>query len=102
MDVITEEGFLEDVLKRAQYFKLKLQKLADKYQTGTEIRGQGFILGWPLDRSGAEIVEGAREKGLLINFVGGKALRFLPPLNVSYQEIDGAITILDQVFAECW
>lgn len=102
MDVLTAEGFLEDVQKRAQYFKQELQKLADKYQTGTEIRGQGFILGWPIDRLGAEIVEGAREKGLLINFVGGKALRFLPPLNVSYEEIDQAIDILDQIFAERW
>lgn len=102
MGVLTEEGFLEDVQKRAEYFRLQLQKLADKYQTGEGIRGQGFILGWPIDRLGPEIVEAAREKGLLINFVGGKALRFLPQLNVSYEEIDQAITILDQIFNERW
>lgn len=102
MDVLTEEGFMEDVLKRAQYFKHELQKLADKYQTGEEIRGQGFILGWPIDRLGPEIVEAAQVKGLLINFAGGKALRFLPPLNVSYAEMDQALATLDQIFSELW
>ena len=102
MDYITAEGFLEDVQERAEYFKIQLQKLAEKYGTGQEIRGKGFILGWPIDRLGSELVEKAREKGLLINFVGGKALRFLPPLNVSHGEIDEAIKIMDEVFAELW
>ncbi|AGA68098.1 acetylornithine/succinylornithine aminotransferase [Desulfitobacterium dichloroeliminans LMG P-21439] len=102
MDILTEEGFMEDVQKRAQYFKHELQKLADKYHTGEGIRGQGFILGWPIDRLGPEIVEAARAKGLLINFAGGKALRFLPPLNVSIEEMNQAIAILDQIFSERW
>ncbi|MGE4274328.1 MAG: acetylornithine transaminase [Desulfitobacterium sp.] len=102
IEVLTAEGFMADVQKRAEYFRSKLQKLADKYQTGEAIRGQGFILGWPIDRLGPEIVSDAREKGLLINFVGGKALRFLPPLNVSKEEIDQAIAILDQIFSERW
>ncbi|MGI1660415.1 MAG: acetylornithine transaminase [Desulfitobacterium sp.] len=102
IEVLTAEGFMAAVQKQAEYFRSELQKLADKYQTGEAIRGQGFILGWPIDHLGPEIVSDAREKGLLINFVGGKALRFLPPLNVSKEEIDQAIAILDQIFSERW
>jgi acetylornithine/N-succinyldiaminopimelate aminotransferase len=102
LDVIFGEGFLEEVQEHAVYFRAELQKLADKYHTGEPIRGQGFILGWPIKQFGPELVAACREKGLLINFVGGKALRFLPPLTVSKQEIDEAIRTLDQVFAEVW
>lgn len=102
LNVMLEEGFLEDVQKHAEYFKGELQKLADKYQTGEPVRGKGFLLGWPVAKRGPELVNGCREKGLLINFAGGKALRFVPPLNVSFAEIDEAVKILDEVFASVW
>ncbi len=102
LDVILEEGFLEGAQERASYFRDELEKLGDKYQTGGSVRGQGFILGLPIEKLGPELVTACREKGLLINFVGGKALRFLPPLNVSVDEIKEAIRLLDQVFEEVW
>ncbi len=102
MDVLTAEGFLQDVQRKAESFRRKLQKLADKYETGEPIRGEGFILGWPIDRLGPEIVAAAQAKGLLINFAGGKVLRFLPPLTVSEEELDQGIQILDQIFEEIW
>lgn len=102
LKVMLEKGFFEEVQERATYFKGKLQKLADKYQTGEAVRGQGFLLGWPLAKLGPEIVNACLEKGLLINFAGGKALRFVPPLNVSIEEIDDTVKILDEVFASLW
>lgn len=102
LNVILEEGFLLRAQECATYFRDELQKLADKYQTGESVRGLGFILGLPIERLGPEIVATCREKGLLINFVGGKALRFLPPLNVTVDEIKEAIRLLDQVFEEVW
>lgn len=102
LDVILEEGFLQGTQERAAYFKDELQKLADKYQTGEPVRGLGFILGWPVQKLGPELVTVCREKGLLINFVGGKALRFIPPINVTVGEIDEAVHLLDQVFEEVW
>lgn len=102
LKVMLEEGFFEDVQEHAAYFKAELQKLADKYQTGEPVRGIGFLLGWPLAKLGPETVNACREKGLLINFAGGKALRFVPPINVSYEEIDRAVKILDDVFSSLW
>lgn len=102
MDVLTGEGFLETARETARYFREELQKLADRFETGQPVRGQGFILGWPVDRLGPEIVQAALDKGLLINFVGGKALRFLPPLTVSKAEIDQAVAILTGIFTDLW
>lgn len=102
LDVMLEEGFLEGVQGKSEYFQKGLEKLAQKYQTGEPVRGQGFMLGWPLFKLGPEIVEACRQNGLLINCVGGKILRFLPPLIVEKPEMDRALEILDEVFMEIW
>ncbi len=102
LDVILGEDFLDIVQERAAYFKRGLEALAEKYQTGGTIRGQGMILGWPVSKLGPEIVEACRVQGLLINCVGGLTLRFLPPLIVEETEIDQALEILDQVFGQVW
>jgi len=102
LDVLLEGGFLEGVQERSAYFKKGLEQLANKYQTGDPVRGQGFIIGWPVAKLGSELVEACRQNGLLINCVGGKILRFLPPLIVEKPEIDKALEILDKVFQELW
>ena len=102
LDVILEEGFFAGVQERSLYFQKGLEQLAQKYQTGEPVRGQGFILGWPVSKLGMEIVEACRQNGLLINCVGGKILRFLPPLIVEKPEMDKALEILDGVFQELW
>ncbi len=102
LDIMLAEGFFQDVQKRAAYFRSGLEKLAAKYQTAGAIRGQGMILGWPVAKSGPEIVEACRKQGLLINCVGGLTLRFLPPLIARETEIDQALAILDSIFSQVW
>lgn len=102
LDVMLEAGFFEGVQERAAYFQKGLQQLAQKYQTGDPVRGKGFILGWPVSKLGPQIVGACLQKGLLINCVGGKILRFLPPLIVEKPEIDKALEILDDVLGEIW
>lgn len=102
LDVMLEDGFMAGVQERSGYFQKGLEELAAKYQTGGPVRGQGFILGWPVSKLGPEIVEACRQSGLLLNCVGGTVLRFLPPLIVEKGEIDKALGILDEVLAELW
>lgn len=99
LDVMLEEGFLAQAVEQGAYFAQSLQALGEKYQTGGVVRGRGLMLGLPVQKFGPEIVEACRQKGLLINCVGGKTLRFLPPLIVSKEEIDIAVKILDEVLA---
>jgi len=102
LDVMLEDGFFKGVQERATYFQKGLEQLVQKYQTGEPIRGQGFILGWPVSKLGPKIVEACLENGLLINCVGGKILRFLPPIIVEKPEMDKALDILDEIFAKIW
>lgn len=50
------------------------------------IRGQGLMIGIELDRPCAELVDQAREKGLLINVTAGSVIRLLPPLITTQED----------------
>lgn len=51
-----------------------------------DIRGEGLMLGFELDRECPDLVTKALDAGLLINVTAGKTIRLLPPLVISEQE----------------
>lgn len=100
METMVAEGFLDKVTASAIYFRKWLDVLAGKYDFVKEVRGKGFLVGMELSIDGTEIVSRCRDKGLLINCVGGNILRFIPPLIVERAEIDRAVEILDEVLGK--
>lgn len=98
---ITRDGFLQNAAERATYFREKLKALQDSYaKQVVEIRGKGLIIGMELKKDARKIQQFCQQKGLLLNCIGEKTLRFLPPLNVSKDEIDRALDILETAFSE--
>jgi predicted acetylornithine/succinylornithine family transaminase len=86
------------VARKGEYVERKLHTLADKHSMVTEIRGKGLIWAIELDRAIAEEARDAcGEEGLLVNNVKPTALRIIPPLTVSEDEIDEAVAIIDSV-----
>lgn len=100
MEIILREGFLAEVKAKGIYFRTKLQDLAEKYNIQGQVRGLGLMLGLPVGEKGPAIVNCCGQNGLLINCVGTDTLRFLPPLTVSVEEIDQALTVLDRAISE--
>ncbi|MEG6616942.1 acetylornithine transaminase [Peptococcaceae bacterium 1198_IL3148] len=96
VQVLLDEGVMENAQQMGQYFKDKLKFLAGKYQQIKEIRGAGLMIGVELTVEGKEIVNRCRQQGLLINCANNNVLRFLPPLIIKQADIDQAIEILDQ------
>lgn len=94
---IAAPEFLDGVVERARHLYNALDGLRSRFACVKEVRGRGLWLGVVVDIDGAKIVEKALEKGLLINHIGGKVLRFAPALNISTQELDEAVRILAEV-----
>lgn len=99
------DGFLAEVRAKGNYIAERLTWLSTKYPTiASPARGLGLIQGLPLTEAwvdqGPAMVNRLFEKGVLLNFAGGKVLRCLPPLIISLDEIDRLIQALDEVFAE--
>lgn len=53
-----------------------------------EIRGFGLMIGVELTRDCGELVERAKEHGLLLNVTAGKTIRLLPPLILTDDQAD--------------
>ena len=85
---------------RGEYMERKLQSLADRHENVTEVRGKGLFWAIELDRPvSEEIIRKCLDAGLIVNNVKPNAVRLVPPLTVSEDEIDQAIAVLDGVLA---
>lgn len=94
------DGFLERSRAIGQLLSDGLARLSAEFGLG-EVRGRGLLLALELGRDdGAEIVERAREVGLLVNAPRSHCLRFMPALNVSGGEIEEGLDVLRRVLGE--
>lgn len=100
LETIKRENLLENAAQMGEALLEKLTDFETKYSFVKEVRGKGVMIGIELERPGAEIVEQARNKGLLINCTADKVIRLLPPLNVNLKEINTCVKILDQIFSQ--
>lgn len=88
-----DDKFLEDVRNKGKYF---VEKLKDIPQIAG-VSGMGLMLGVELKEGKAsEVVADALSEGLMILTAKDK-VRLLPPLTVTYDEIDRGIEILKKV-----
>ncbi len=101
LKAIKEEGVLENCRRSGEYLFKKLNELKKTFPFIKEIRGKGLIIGADLEEGikGGDIVKEALTKGLLINCVGDKTLRFIPALIVTKEEIDMMTETLREVLA---
>lgn len=100
LETMLQPGFLEQVRERGGQLANGLRKLSTQHGLG-EVRGTGLLLGLALPAGNADaIAETAREQGLLINAARPDTLRFMPALNVSADEVDTCLAMLDQLFAQ--
>lgn len=100
MDVVLTPGFLEEVEANSAYLKNRLSELSARNHLG-EIRGTGLLLALELKQEIApELTEQTRESGLLLNTPRPNLLRFMPALNVTREEIDMMLEILERVLKQ--
>lgn len=100
LDEIESAALLGNVKARGEQLHEGLLALQNRYPLIQNIRGQGLLLGAELSVDGAPLVAAAMKKGLMILLAGPKVLRFLPPLNVSKEEIQEALVVLDGVMEQ--
>lgn len=97
---VLEEDFCKEVEEKGSYMKGKLEELKKEYSFISKVKGRGLILGLEVGDPASLIVEKMLERKILINAIGGKTLRFVPPLNVKKEEIDLLIENLAEVLKE--
>lgn len=91
-----DDEFLQSVREKGGYIREKVKDF-----TGVKsVHGAGLMLGIDLtEKKAGEVASRCCEKGLLI-LTAKAALRMLPPLTITYDEIDKGLGILADVLSE--
>lgn len=97
LETIRDQGILDQVQRSGTYFMQKLSELKQHSPLVKEVRGRGLLIGVSMTVPVARVIELAREKGVLLLSAGTNVLRILPPLTVTTQEIDHAVSVLASV-----
>lgn len=90
LSTVTADGFLDEVAKKGAYIKEKLLACDEV----VSVDGMGLMIGIQLkSKVAGDIVKAALDKGLLLLTAKTK-VRLLPPLTITYEEIDKGLEIL--------
>jgi 4-aminobutyrate aminotransferase-like enzyme len=110
IEVIEEENLVENARLMGSHLRDGLNALQAKYPIMGDVRGMGLMQGIELvgenkvpDVEGAKrLMELTKARGLLIGKGGtfGNVIRLAPALNVNKDQIDHALTVLDQSFSQ--
>ena len=110
IEVIEEEGLVEQAKLRGEYLLARLHELQERHEHIGEVRGKGLLVGLelvedrvkkkPADQLGVAVGNECLRCGLSMNIVRSTAgmlncFRMAPPLSISESEIDTAIEIMD-------
>ena len=93
---MVSEDIPGQVERKGARFRERLHSLEDRHPEVVGVRGQGLMvaLEFASDISAA-VAAACRENGLLLNNVRPNAIRFLPPLTVTEEELDRAVEIVE-------
>ena len=90
-----DEDFLAEVRKKSEYIFTKLGQMKGVLS----VSGLGLMIGIKAEKPTPEIISEGLSRGVL--FLSAKdKLRLLPPLNISYTEIDEALSVLEQILSK--
>jgi acetylornithine/N-succinyldiaminopimelate aminotransferase len=100
LDVVLAPGFLDEVKRKGLLAKQLLAGLVDGHPRVFElVRGEGLMLGLKCRAPVAEVVEAARNAGVIVIGAGDNTARILPPLVITDDDIREGVRRLDAAAA---
>lgn len=98
LEIVSDPDMLSAVESKSTLLKSELEKLNQKYDLFTQVRGDGLLLGCELsekwkDRA-RDILTQCAEEGLLILMAGANVLRLAPPLIIEEKDIIAGVAVM--------
>jgi acetylornithine/N-succinyldiaminopimelate aminotransferase len=101
LDIIFQDGFLDNVKKISKYFDQELVSLKKKYsKVILEVRGRGLLKGLKLATDNTKFIETLMKYKMLAVKAEEQVIRLFPALIVSKKEIDEAINKINETCKE--
>ncbi|HCS20053.1 MAG TPA: aspartate aminotransferase family protein [Bacteroidetes bacterium] len=98
LEVIEAENLVKEAEEKGKWLKAEL--LAMNNPDIKEVRGKGLMIGVEFNFETKPLVQKMLENGVLVNSTADTVLRLLPPLNISYEDMEKAMEVLKRSLKE--
>ncbi len=92
IEVLEDKNLLMEAEEKGTWLTSKLKEIDDPRIR--DIRGLGLMIGVEFDFETKPLVQKLMEKRILANATAGNVLRLVPPLNISYEELEQVLAVL--------
>jgi 4-aminobutyrate aminotransferase len=111
LEVFKEEGLPQQAVEKGDYTLKRLREMMEEHPLIGDVRGRGLMIGVELVRDRDEktpavqeakrVRAESREKGILLGLGGvkGCTIRFQPPLVITHEQLDKALTVFEEVLS---
>ncbi|MDN3679927.1 pyridoxal phosphate-dependent class III aminotransferase [Vibrio tapetis subsp. quintayensis] len=114
LEIIERDNLVEHANVAGQYLRMGLESIAKRVNCIADVRGKGLMLGLEVVNANGEknkfgepasdgeltlaIQRAALERGLMVEKGGrdGSVIRFLPPIIISFEQIDFALRVMEE------
>ncbi|MDP2339719.1 MAG: acetylornithine transaminase [Deltaproteobacteria bacterium] len=101
VDVVSDPAFLARVKALGEHLLGRLHQLTRTHRKlVVEARGRGLLCGLELNVDLAKLPRMALSKGLLLNTIAGKIIRFAPPLTIDQATLDQGLDLVEQLLVD--
>ena len=100
VEVINTPQMLERVSYLGHWFLNEFKKRFEGSSKVVDIRGKGLMIGIQLSHDCSELVDKARELGVLINVTAGSTVRLLPPFILTDEQAEDVANCIEKIVTE--
>ena len=94
IEAIQEEDILRKTIRKGFWLKEMLEEKIGRHAGLKQIRGLGLMIGVEFDFETKPLVLKMMEHGVLANATAGNVLRLVPPLVISFEELERVVDVI--------
>lgn len=96
LDALEQDGVIANAAEVGGHLIRRLREIAKTCPNVREVRGLGMIIGVVLSHEAKGVVEACLKEHLIVNGTADNVLRLLPPLNLTREEADSGLAIIER------
>lgn len=96
LDALEQDGVIANAAEVGGYLISRLREIAKACPNVRQVRGLGMIIGVVLNHEAKGVVEACLKEHLIVNGTADNVLRLLPPLNLTREEADNGLAIIER------
>jgi len=100
LKVMLRDGMARRATEQGAYLVERLQEFRKDHPALVDVRGRGLMVGAEFDADLSFVPAAGIERGIMLNVIQNRILRFAPPLIVGRPEIDQALDMLGAILKE--